>query len=94
MTNNQLRGPMPNGTPMGMVGPGSSCACSIKGAPPVYAVTPYTAAYATLPHKMATGHMVKPSNYSTMGRVPYYQGASGAQPYFIATYPSDEKIYR
>lgn len=92
MTNNQLRGPMPNGTPMGMVGPGSSCACSVKGAPPVYAMAPYTAAYATLPHKLAQGQVVKPSSYSTMGRVPYYQGS--AQPYFIATYPSDEKIYR
>lgn len=94
MTNNQFRGPMPNGTPMGVMSPGSSCACSVKGAPPIYAVAPYTAAYsATLPHKLSTGQIVKPSNYSTMGRVPYYQG-NAPQPYFIATYPSDEKIYR
>lgn len=73
---------------MGMVGPGSSCACSVKGAPAVYAVPPYGA---TLPHKMAPGHVVKAGSYSTMGRVPAYQST---QPYFIAAYPSDEKIYR
>ncbi|KAG5872135.1 hypothetical protein JTB14_013606 [Gonioctena quinquepunctata] len=93
MTNNEYRGgPLANGGPMGVVGPGSSCACSVKGAQPVYAVPSYAAAYsATLPHKMTSGQNLKPSNYSTMGRVPYYQSG---QPYFIATYPSDEKIYR
>ncbi|KAJ8956518.1 hypothetical protein NQ318_019237 [Aromia moschata] len=80
--------------PPRVLGPGSSCACSVKGAPAVYAVPPsYAAGYsATLPHKMAQAQSLRPSNYSTMGRVPYYQ--SGGQPYFIATYPSDEKIYR
>ncbi|XP_074033247.1 uncharacterized protein [Leptinotarsa decemlineata] len=94
MTSNDYRGgPLANGGPMaGMVGPGSSCACSVKGNQPVYAVPSYGAAYsATLPHKLPSGQSTRPSNYSTMGRVPYYQSA---QPYFIATYPSDEKIYR
>lgn len=87
MTTNQYRGgPMA----MGVVGPGSSCACSVKGAPvtPVYAVPPYSA---TLPHKMAPGQAIKAGSYSTMGRVPAY---STTQPYFIAAYPADEKIYR
>lgn len=90
MSSNQFSGPPT--LPPGMVGSGSSCACSVKGAPTVYAVPPYAAGYSsTLPHKMA-GQALRPSNYSTMGRVPYYQ--NNAQPYFIATYPSDEKIYR
>ncbi|XP_072380256.1 uncharacterized protein [Diabrotica undecimpunctata] len=95
MSNNQYRGgPIAAGNHMvGVVGPGSSCACSVKGAPSVYAVPPYAAAYsATLPHKItASGQILRPSSYSTMGRVPYQ---ASAQPYFIATYPSDEKIYR
>ncbi|KAJ8965008.1 hypothetical protein NQ314_004406 [Rhamnusium bicolor] len=92
MTSNQYNGP-PVMTP-GMMGAGSSCACSIKGAPPVYAVPPtYAPGYsATLPHKLATTQSLRPSNYSTMGRVPYYQNTG--QPYFIAAYPSDEKVYR
>ncbi|XP_056635571.1 protein artichoke isoform X1 [Diorhabda sublineata] len=95
MTSNQYRGgPLATANPMvGVVGPGSSCACSVKGAPSVYAVPPYAAAYsATLPHKVtASGQILRPSSYSTMGRMPYQ---TNTQPYFIATYPSDEKIYR
>ncbi|KAJ8918975.1 hypothetical protein NQ315_016879 [Exocentrus adspersus] len=92
MTGNQFSG-SPVGIPPGVVGSGSSCACSVKGAPTVYAVPPYAAGYSsTLPHKLAATQGLRPSNYSTMGRVPYYQ--NGTQPYFIATYPSDEKIYR
>ncbi|CAH0559320.1 unnamed protein product [Brassicogethes aeneus] len=98
MTSNQYRGgTLPNGTPvMPVMGPGSSCACSVKGgAPPVYAYGPGYAS--TLPHKMSTlgagPQTMRPSNYSTMGRVPYYQNNQQQQPYFIA-FPSDEKIYR
>nr|XP_022919705.1 protein artichoke isoform X2 [Onthophagus taurus]XP_022919706.1 protein artichoke isoform X2 [Onthophagus taurus] len=72
--------------------PGSSCACSVKGAP-IYAVPPnYTAGYsATLPHKVQLSGSPIRTTYSTMGRgVPYHQTV---QPYFIA-YPSEEKIYR
>ncbi|XP_063906562.1 protein artichoke isoform X2 [Zophobas morio] len=94
MTGTQYRGgPLANGTPvMGppVVGAGSSCACSVKGAP-VYPVGPgYAAGYAaTLPHKMQAP--MRPSNYSTMGRVPYYPNSG--QPYFIAL-PDENKIYR
>lgn len=91
MSNNQFNGPPV--LPPGIVSSGSSCACSVKGAPTVYAVPPYAAGYSsTLPHKLVTTQSLRPSNYSTMGRVPYYQ--NGAQPYFIAAYPSDEKMYR
>ncbi|XP_065169735.1 chaoptin [Atheta coriaria] len=97
MTGNQYRGgPLANGGPVGpmgpVLGPGSSCAtCSVKGAPPMYAVPPpYGPGYAaTLPHKMnMSGPPTSRTAYSTIGRVPY------SQPYFIAAYPSDEKIYR
>lgn len=88
-------GPIANGASvMGpqIVGPGSSCACSVKGAPPLYAIpSNYTAGYsATLPHKVQLSGSPIRTTYSTMGRVPYQ---AAAQPYFIA-YPSDEKIYR
>lgn len=98
MTSNQYRGgPLANGTPVlgpPVMGPGSSCACSVKGAPPVYAAYAAPGYAATLPHKLqnvSVAPTMRPSNYSTMGRVPYYQG--NGQPYFIA-FPSDEKIYR
>lgn len=99
MTGNQYRGgPLANGTPvMGppVVGAGSSCACSVKGGAPLYAVSPtYGAGYsATLPHKVQnmSGPPSARASYSTMGRVPYYQ--NNGQPYFIA-YSSDDKIYR
>lgn len=97
MTQNQYRGgPLANGTPVmgpGAIGPGSSCACSVKGGTPMYAVTPYGPGYAsTLPHKMnMTGQPTGRPAYSTMGRVPYYQNNS--QPYYVA-FPPDEKIYR
>ncbi|EEZ97737.1 protein artichoke [Tribolium castaneum] len=87
MGGSQYRGGPP------VVGPlaGSSCACSVKGAP-VYTMGPgYGPGYAaTLPHKMQAP--IRASNYSTMGRVPYY-GNSG-QPYFIALPPDENKIYR
>lgn len=90
MSGNQYKNPMMNATPMGpMMGPGSSCACSVKGVPPIYSVPPSYSA--TLPHKISGPPSLRPSNYSTMGRMPYGQNT---QPYFIATYPSDEKIYR
>jgi Leucine-rich repeat (LRR) protein len=88
MTGNQYRGgPLANGTPvMGppVVGAGSSCACSVKGAAPVYPLAPgYGPGYsATLPHKMQPP--LRHSNYSTMGRVPYYANSA---PYFIALPP-------
>ncbi|XP_044261824.1 protein artichoke [Tribolium madens] len=88
MGGSQYRGGPP------VMGPvaGSSCACSVKGAP-VYTMGPgYGPGYsATLPHKMQAPP-IRPSNYSTMGRVPYY-GNSG-QPYFIAFPPEENKIYR
>ncbi|XP_017785904.1 PREDICTED: chaoptin [Nicrophorus vespilloides] len=91
MTNTQYRGgPLANGNPvMGpVIGPASSCAtCSVKGAPPVY-VPSYGGYSSTLPHKLSATPNARPA-YSTMGRMPPY-----SQPYFIATYPSDEKIYR
>ncbi|CAG9822681.1 unnamed protein product [Phaedon cochleariae] len=91
MSGTQYRGgPLASGAPV-VVGPGSSCACSVKGAPPVYAVPPYAAAYATLPPKMGGGQHARVSSYSTMGRVPYLQTG---QPYFIAAPQSDEKVYR
>lgn len=97
MTGNQYRGgPLANGTPVmapGVVGAGSSCACSVKGAAPVYAVPPaYGPNYsATLPHKISGPPSTRAATYSTMGRMPYYQNST--QPYFIA-YSSDDKIYR
>ncbi|RZC37409.1 chaoptin [Asbolus verrucosus] len=96
MTGIQYRGgPLANGNPvMGppVVGAGSSCACSVKGGAPVYPIAPgYGPGYsATLPHKMQPS--LRPSNYSTMGRVPYY--TNGGQPYFIAFPPEENKIYR
>ncbi|GJQ82059.1 hypothetical protein Trydic_g6932 [Trypoxylus dichotomus] len=95
MSNQYRGGPIVNGTSiMGpqVVGPGSSCACSVKGAPPLYAIpSNYTAGYsATLPHKVQLSGSPIRTTYSTMGRVPYQ---TAGQPYFIA-YPSDEKIYR
>ncbi|XP_066150409.1 chaoptin [Euwallacea fornicatus] len=100
MSSSQYRGgPVTTGSIVapGMIGSGSSCACSVKGAPAgsaLYAVPPSYAA--TLPHKMAIhqqGVRVPSTAYSTMGRGPYYQQGN-VQPYFIATYPSDDKIYR
>lgn len=96
MSNSQYRGgPIANGTSVlgpQVVGPGSSCACSVKGAPPLYAIpSNYTAGYsATLPHKVQLSGSPIRTTYSTMGRIPYQ---TAGQPYFIA-YPSDEKIYR
>lgn len=96
MSSSQYRGgPIANGTSiMGhqVTGPGSSCACSVKGAPPLYAIpSTYTAGYsATLPHKVQLSGSPIRTTYSTIGRVPYQ---TAGQPYFIA-YPSDEKIYR
>lgn len=94
MGGNQYRA---NGQPMmgptAVMGAGSSCACSVKGASPIYAMPPaYGPGYsATLPHKLNGQPGGLRSNYSTMGRVPYYQ--NNGQPYFIA-FPSEEKIYR
>ncbi|XP_050293092.1 protein artichoke [Anthonomus grandis grandis] len=94
MSSNQYRGgAVTSGSivaPGHMIGSGSSCACSVKGAPPLYAVPrSYTA---TLPHsKMTTQvpmRMPPTAAYSTMGRDPY-----NVQPYFIAAYPGDEKMY-
>lgn len=98
MSSNQYRGgPLANGgTVLGpVVGAGSSCACSVKGGAPIYAIPPsYGTGYsATLPHKVHNLTGPQPGgrpNYSTLGR-PYYQNSG--QPYFIA-YSSDEKIYR
>ncbi|XP_076250172.1 uncharacterized protein LOC143190010 [Rhynchophorus ferrugineus] len=102
MSANQYRSPVSAGSIVapGMVGSGSSCACSVKGAPQgsaspataLYAIPPSYAA--TLPHKMQMPQgAIRVPAYSTMGRGPYYQ-QSNVQPYFIAAYPSDEKIYR
>lgn len=97
MNNSQYRGNNTNAIGPVMSGPGSSCACSVKGAaPPMYAIPPtYGANYsATLPHKMynnVSGPQSLRPTYSTLGRGPYYQ--SSGQPYFIA-YSSDDKIYR
>lgn len=101
MSSNQYRGPVSAGSIVapGMIGSGSSCACSIKGAPQgsasataLYAIPPSYAA--TLPHKVPVHQgAIRVPTYSTMGRGPYYQ-QSNVQPYFIAAYPSDEKIYR
>ncbi|CAG9768910.1 unnamed protein product [Ceutorhynchus assimilis] len=104
MSSSQYRGgPVTSGSIVapGVIGSGSSCACSVKGAPTgsvgtaLYAIPPSYAA--TLPHKMTPMHQgamrVPATAYSTMGRGPYYQ-QSNVQPYFIATYPTDEKLYR
>lgn len=90
MTGNQYRG-NPGGPVVGApLGAGSSCACSVKGGP-IYPMTGYGPGYAaTLPHKMQ--NPVRPGNYSTMGRVPYY--ANSGQPYFIAVQPEENKVYR
>ncbi|KAK5649920.1 hypothetical protein RI129_000949 [Pyrocoelia pectoralis] len=96
-TNNQVTGILPNGTPvMGHppTGPGSSCACSVKGGPPMYTISPpFPQGYAsTLPHKFNMS--IQPdvrSAYSTMGRIPSYQ--SNIQSYYVA-FPPDDKSYR
>ncbi|XP_060524393.1 protein artichoke isoform X2 [Cylas formicarius] len=106
MSSNQFRGPMAAGStimvPDGMIGSGSSCACSVKGVPPgkqphvpaLYTIPPGYAA--TLPHKnIHPGIMRSPvAAYSTIGPGQYYAPSNVQQPYFIATYPSEEKIYR
>lgn len=100
MSSNSYRGgPMPMGmAPMAM-GPGS-VQMSYKGAPPtpLYAVPPYAQSYATLPHKGMAHHQSvtnlsqQRTNYSTMGRGPYYQSQSlNGQPFVIY---SDEKGFR
>lgn len=65
---------------------------------PLYAVPPYAQSYATLPHKSLshqqsmTNLSQTRTNYSTMGRNPYYQSQSmNGQPFVIY---SDEKSYR
>lgn len=65
---------------------------------PLYAVPPYAQSYATLPHKSLshqqsmTNLSQSRTNYSTMGRNPYYQSQSlNGQPFVIY---SDEKSYR
>lgn len=79
----------PDGTPMGqMMAPGSSCACSVKGVPPMYSLPP---SYATLPYKMQGTPSLRPSNYSTLGRMPYQPSP---QQYIISGLPGEEKIYR
>ncbi|XP_044761422.1 chaoptin [Coccinella septempunctata] len=79
----------PDGTPMGqMMAPGSSCACSVKGVPPMYSLPP---SYATLPYKMQGAPSLRPSNYSTLGRLPYQPSP---QQYMISGLAGDEKIYR
>ncbi|XP_045483315.1 protein artichoke [Harmonia axyridis] len=78
-----------DGTPMGQImGPGSSCACSVKGVPPLYGLPP---SYATLPYKIQGAPSLRPSNYSTLGRLPYQHSQ---QPYMISGLVGDEKIYR
>lgn len=70
-----------------------------KGPQPLYAVPPYAqSAYATLPHKALshqqsmTNLSQSRTNYSTMGRSPYYHTQSiNGQPYVIY---SDEKGFR
>ncbi|KAL1505524.1 hypothetical protein ABEB36_005070 [Hypothenemus hampei] len=105
ISNSQYRGgPVTTGSIVapGIIGSGSSCACSVKGGPtasvatPMYAIPPSYAT--TMPHKIAAVHasggMRIPSTaYSTMGRSPYYQ-SNGVQPYFIAAYPTEDKNYR
>ncbi|KAL3278877.1 hypothetical protein HHI36_016397 [Cryptolaemus montrouzieri] len=75
-------------TPMGQImRPTSSCACSVKGMPPLYSLPP---SYATLPYKtqgVPSVASLRPSNYSTLGRIPYQT----TQPYLV---PTDEKMYR
>lgn len=96
-TNSPVVGILPNGGPMiapTHTGQGSSCACSVKGGPPMYTISPtFQQGYAsTLPHKfnMSMQPNVR-SAYSTMGRIPSYQ--SNLQSYYVA-FPPDEKSYR
>lgn len=101
MSSNSYRGgPMPMGMPPMPMTPGSVQMGGYKGAPPtsLYAVPPYAQSYATLPHK-SLAHQQSMSNlsqartnYSTMGRGPYYQQQSlKGQPFVIY---SDEKGFR
>lgn len=105
MSSNSYRGgPMPMGMPQMAMGPGSvQMGMGYKGGPPppaLYAVPPYAQSYATLPHK-SHSHQQSVSNlsqartnYSTMGRGPYYQqqqSQHNQQPYVIY---SDEKGFR
>lgn len=103
MSSNSYRGgPIQMGMPPMAMGPGS-VQMGYKGGPPppaLYAVPPYAQSYATLPHKTMS-HQQSMSNlsqartnYSTMGRGPYYQHQQQAQqnqPYVIY---SDEKGFR
>lgn len=100
MSSNSYRGgPMPLTMPPMAMGPGS-VQVGYKGGPPasLYAVPPYAQSYATLPHKnlshqqSLTNLSQSRTNYSTMGRGPYYQQQSlNGQPYVIY---SDEKGFR
>lgn len=100
MSSNSYRGgPMPMGMSPMQMGPGS-VQMSYKGGPPtpLYAVPPYAQSYATLPHKGLPHHQSMTNlsqartNYSTMGRGPYYQSQSmNGQPFVIY---SDEKGFR
>lgn len=95
-------GPMPIGMPPPMsLGSANQIPIgNFKGGPqPLYAVPPYAqSAYATLPHKSLshqqsmTNLSQSRTNYSTMGRNPYYQSQTlNGQPYVIY---SDEKGFR
>lgn len=99
-SNSYHNGPIPIGMPP-MPLSSASIPIGYKGTPtPLYAVPPYAQSYATLPHKpMSHSHQSMSNlsqsrtNYSTMGRNPYYHQSPSlnGQPYVIY---SDEKSYR
>lgn len=103
-SNSYHNGPIPiHGMPPMPLSQANMPVAGYKGGPtPLYAVPPYAQSYATLPHKPMS-HQSHQSmsnlsqsrtNYSTMGRNPYYHHQSpslNGQPYVIY---SDEKSFR
>lgn len=105
-SNSYHNGPIPMGMPP-MPLSSANIPVGYKGTPtPLYAVPPYAQSYATLPHKTMSHQSMSNlsqnrTNYSTMGRNPYYQTPSmnGGQPHHQPHHQpfviySDEKSYR